>query len=82
VQVEVYNDGRPLAADEQEKLFKRFSRLDSPEGRRVRGTGIGLFISRQIVERHGGKIWVEAKESGNLFVFTLPLRQTPPGGEA
>jgi hypothetical protein len=44
VAVEVYNDGRPLTVDQQQKLFKRFSRLDSPEGKRVRGTGLGLFF--------------------------------------
>ena len=74
IAIEVYNDGRPLTNDEREKLFKRFTRLDSaPEARRVRGTGLGLFLSRQIVERHNGTIRCEAWESGNAFIVTLPV---------
>jgi two-component system NtrC family sensor kinase len=69
----VYNDGRPLTEAEREKLFKRFSRLDSPEGRKVRGTGLGLFISREIVEAHGGSISCESREKGNAFVVAMPL---------
>jgi K+-sensing histidine kinase KdpD len=74
VAVEVYNDGRPLTDKEEERLFRRFSRLDaSPEARRTRGTGLGLFICRQIVERHGGGIRHESREKGNAFIFTLPV---------
>ncbi len=76
VSIEVYNDGRPLTGEECGGLFRRFSRLDSPEGRRVRGTGIGLFITREIVERHGGTITVVPREEGNAFVFTL-LKEQP-----
>jgi two-component system, NtrC family, sensor kinase len=74
VAVEVYNDGRPLTDEDKAKLFKRFSRLDTTEGRKVRGTGIGLFIARRIVQQHGGNIRAEAREQGNSFIFTLPLR--------
>lgn len=70
-EVEVYNDGRPVSDSEKEKLFKRFSRLQSPETKKVRGTGLGLFITKEIIERHGGTIWFEAKESGNSFVFSV-----------
>jgi signal transduction histidine kinase len=71
VAVEVYNDGRPLTIDQQQKLFKRFSRLDSPEGKRVRGTGLGLFLCKEIVELHGGSIRSEPREKGNAFLFTI-----------
>lgn len=72
--LEVFNRGRPITAEEQLKLFKRFSRLDaSPEGKRVRGTGLGLFLCRQIVERHGGTIACEARADGNAFIVVLPL---------
>lgn len=71
VEVEVYNDGRPLTDAEKEKLFKRFSRLQDPEAKKAKGTGLGLFITKEIIERHGGKIWIEAKTSGNAFVFRI-----------
>jgi len=74
VAVEVYSDGRPLTEQETDRLFKRFSRLDgAPEAKQIRGTGLGLFISRQIVERHGGRIRHEAREKGNAFIFSLPV---------
>lgn len=79
VTLEVYNTGRPITPEEQSKLFKRFSRLDtSPEGKRMRGTGLGLFICRQIVERHGGTITCEARGNGNAFVVVLPVGQAAP----
>jgi signal transduction histidine kinase len=76
VAIEVYNDGRPLTVDQLEKLFKRFSRLDSPEGKRVRGTGLGLFLCKEIVELHGGTIRCEPREKGNAFIFTIPVNKT------
>ncbi len=75
--VEVYNDGRQISPLEMPRLFQRFSRLDAPESRNVRGTGLGLFISRQIIEKHGGKLWCEPRETGNSFLFTLPMGINP-----
>ncbi|MCM8769516.1 MAG: HAMP domain-containing histidine kinase, partial [Candidatus Omnitrophica bacterium] len=66
---EVYNDGCPIPEEKLSLLFKRFSRL--PETSQVKGTGLGLFITKEIVEKHGGQIWVEPKTSGNSFCFTL-----------
>jgi len=70
-QVEVYNDSEPIRLEDKEKLFKRFSRLDTPASRNVKGTGLGLFVTKQIIEKHGGKIWVEPRENGNSFIFQL-----------
>jgi signal transduction histidine kinase len=47
----------------------------------VRGTGLGLYISRQLVEAMGGRIWVESsgvESEGSCFYFTLPSASTPP----
>jgi signal transduction histidine kinase len=71
--VEVFNTGRPLTAEETQKLFKRFSRLEATEeGKKTRGTGLGLFLSKETIERHGGVLWCEPRENGNAFIFTIP----------
>lgn len=82
VDVEVYNDGRPLLPQEYDRLFQRFSRLATPETTSVRGTGLGLFISRQIVEKHGGRLWCEPREQGNAFVFSLRLYPMPGNADS
>jgi len=71
VEVEVYNDSTPLSEEQRAKLFQKFSRLDNPETRKVKGTGLGLYITKQIIERHGGRITVEPREHGNSFVFQI-----------
>jgi two-component system, NtrC family, sensor kinase len=71
--IEVFNTGRPLSCEERQRLFKRFSRLEaSPEGKKARGTGLGLFLSKETVERHGGTLWCEPRDNGNSFIFTIP----------
>ncbi|MEW5894762.1 MAG: cache domain-containing protein [Candidatus Omnitrophota bacterium] len=71
VEVEVYNDGEPIASVDISKLFKKFSRIVYQGMEAVKGTGIGLFISKEIIEKHGGKIWVEPALKGNAFKFLL-----------
>ncbi|MBU0714976.1 MAG: cache domain-containing protein [Verrucomicrobia bacterium] len=71
IRIEVYNESVPLSAGQQAQLFKRFSRLDTPTTRLVKGTGLGLFITQEIIRIHGGSIWTEAREKGNAFVFEL-----------
>lgn len=71
VQVEVYNDGDPITEEQKNKLFKKFSRLDTPGTKREKGNGLGLYITRNIVESHGGRIWVQPKDKGNSFIFDL-----------
>jgi len=71
VRVEVYNDSRPITEEEKGRLFKRFSRLGSGRNKKIRGTGLGLFVTKEIVNKHGGQIWVEPKENGNSFVFEI-----------
>ncbi|MFA5038694.1 MAG: cache domain-containing protein [Candidatus Omnitrophota bacterium] len=73
VRVEIYNDGRPLSGEEAGRLFRRFSRLKAEETRNVQGTGLGLFVSKEIIEKHGGRIWVEARPKGNAFIFEIPV---------
>lgn len=68
----VFNTGRSIDPDQQERLFQRFSRIEAEDTKNVKGAGFGLFFVKEIVERHGGKIWYEPKPDGSNFVFTLP----------
>src|SRR5579872_4968573 len=55
------------------RIFQRYYRVHPPE-HAIGGLGIGLYISKQIIERHGGNIWVESQEGqGSIFYFSLPL---------
>ena len=71
IEVDVYNDSTPMTDEQRAKLFHKFSRLDNPETKKVKGTGLGLYITRQIIERHGGSITVVPRERGNSFVFRI-----------
>lgn len=73
LEVEIYNDGEPLTAHDQEKLFKKFSRVMKDSSKKVKGTGLGLYISKEIIERHGMRIWHEPRANGNVFKFELPI---------
>jgi signal transduction histidine kinase len=72
--VSVIDNGIGIKKEDQEKLFMPFVQLEKPLDKIRNGTGLGLTIARQIVERHGGKIWVESEYGkGSRFSFTLPL---------
>ncbi|MCC6549325.1 MAG: response regulator [Ignavibacteriaceae bacterium] len=69
----VQDSGIGIPKDKMEKLFKPFSQVDSSTTRLYGGTGLGLVISKKLIELLGGKIWVESEESkGTTFFFTLP----------
>lgn len=73
VTLSVRNDGEGIPSEKKSQLFKRFSRLDIPSATGKKGTGLGLFICKEIVEKHGGKIWVDSKSGEWVkFSFTLP----------
>lgn len=71
--------GRGIPAEMLEAIFERFRQVDASDCRARGGTGLGLPISRSIVEQHGGRIWAESRPGeGSTFYFTLP---TIPAGD-
>lgn len=73
IRMEVWNSGPGIRKEDQDKLFQKFQRLQASRQSSVRGTGLGLFITRTIVERHGGKIWLESTEGEWAnFIIELP----------
>ena len=73
-QISVIDNGIGIKKEDQERIFEPFSRLDNPLGRQRGGTGLGLTLVKQIVEKYGGKIWVDSEPGpGSRFTFTLPF---------
>jgi signal transduction histidine kinase len=73
VRVEIEDTGIGIPAGEEERIFEEFDR--APNARRIEreGTGLGLSIAREVVERHGGRIWAEGRPGvGSRFTFLLP----------
>jgi len=68
----VKDNGIGIPENQLERLFQKFSRVDSDEVSNIKGSGLGLWISREIIKAHGGKIWVESEAGvGSSFMFTL-----------
>jgi signal transduction histidine kinase len=73
VTLSVRNDSEGIPPEKMAVLFKKFSRLDSPEYAGKRGTGLGLYICKEIVEKQGGEIWADSQVGEWVkFSFTLP----------
>lgn len=76
VEVSVRDTGLGIAPEHLPYVFERFYRVDPSRARATGGVGLGLFIVKQLIEAHGGRVWVEsAPGSGSLFGFTLPVAQ-------
>ena len=74
----VCDRGIGIPADELSQVFERFHRGRQVSSTNYGGLGLGLYITKQIIERHGGSIWVESKEGyGTTFYFSLPVSEAP-----
>ena len=66
----VYNSGPVIPIEKRDMLFTKFSKVGTGSTRE--GMGIGLFLTKEIINKHGGDIWYEEMENGGAFIFTLP----------
>ncbi len=79
VGVAVRDSGVGIPADQLERVFEPYTRLEHEATRTVGGTGLGLPIVREILRLHGGRVWVEsAPGQGSTFHFTVPLASAEP----
>ncbi|HVU12447.1 MAG TPA: HAMP domain-containing sensor histidine kinase [Phototrophicaceae bacterium] len=73
--ISVRDNGLGISKENQKQLFQRHVRLARPEHKRIKGTGLGLFIVKSVAQRHGGDAWVESAENvGSTFSFSIPLK--------
>ena len=79
VQWSVQDHGIGIPAEQQSRIFGRFMRADNARAYGIGGTGLGLFLCREILERQNGRIWFESSEGeGSTFSFSLPLINDQP----
>ncbi|MDI6783406.1 MAG: ATP-binding protein, partial [bacterium] len=76
VQVNVIDNGEGIPKEYQDKIFDKFTQVDTKKLGKKFDTGLGLTFCKLAVEAHGGKIWVESEpEKGSIFSFTIPIKQ-------
>jgi two-component system sensor histidine kinase VicK len=81
VRFEVADEGLGVPPAEQARIFEKFYRLDPHMTRGIGGTGLGLYISREIVKRVKGRIWVEPNgDRGSVFYVEIPIAPPPVDG--
>ncbi len=79
VQIRITDTGIGIPDDALARIFEEFYRAENARATEREGTGLGLAFARQVVERHGGRIWAQNNPGGgSTFTFTLPIH--PPGG--
>ena len=72
--VSIKDGGIGITEEFLDSIFEKFYRIESQDTKHISGTGLGLWISKEILEAHGGRIWCESKPGeGSCFNFTLPL---------
>ncbi|UCF90431.1 MAG: histidine kinase, partial [Desulfobacterales bacterium] len=76
IEISVADTGIGIDPKDQERIFRPFDQVDSSEDRRYQGTGLGLSLTKSLVELHGGKIWVESDGLGKgaTFRFVIPMQ--------
>lgn len=81
VDIQVQDEGMGIPFHQQARIFGRFMRAENAQAAGIRGTGLGLYLCRALVEQHAGRLWFESTEGvGSTFVATLPLDPTTTSG--
>jgi len=76
IEVQIQDTGVGIPQEQQRKVFTKFFRGTNVIKIETEGTGLGLFMSKNIIEAHGGRIWFESNESkGSSFYFTIPVKE-------
>jgi len=76
LQIAVADTGIGINKKDQERVFNEFEQVDSSYGRQQQGTGLGLALTKRLIEMHGGRIWVESEGvegKGSTFTFLIPI---------
>jgi signal transduction histidine kinase len=74
LQLSIRDEGIGIPGDQQAQIFGRFARAENARLCNISGTGLGLYLCRELVEQHQGRIWFESTEGlGSTFFLTLPL---------
>jgi len=77
IEISVVDTGIGIRPEDIPKLFKEFTQLEFAYAKNYEGTGLGLALTKRLVELHGGKIWIESEYGkGSRFIFVIPVRQT------
>lgn len=76
VQISVTDTGIGIKPEDIDNIFQVFTQLESPYAKKYEGTGLGLALTKKLVELHGGRIWVESEYGkGSKFSFVIPVKQ-------
>ncbi|MBI4826048.1 MAG: PAS domain S-box protein [Nitrospirae bacterium] len=79
IEISITDTGIGIKSEDIPKLFTEFMQLESAYTKNHEGTGLGLALTKRLIELHGGKIWVESEfGKGSIFTFVIPVRQTTP----
>ncbi|NJD76885.1 MAG: PAS domain S-box protein [Candidatus Methanoperedens sp.] len=73
--IKISDTGVGIPEDKLKSIFDKFYHLESSDTRKYGGTGLSLWVSKNIIEAHGGKIWAESKNTGSTFHILLPERR-------